>query len=248
MCTLIGYTVVVINFLLFSRVVFFFFLMLRRPPGSTRPDTLFPYTTLFRSLGNRAHRRHLLRFHRRSARGRRSRRTPRLWRLLDPRARIAHRPQSPHRGRGRCEGEKRALLQTRQGNARAFERLSDSPNPSLRAQRSNLQLSNWRLLRCARNDVIEASVLQPVSRAEHPEDHAQAQRQEEGDRAHTDLDPDIALADDGPAEPADQIDDGRSEERRVGKECVDTCRSRWWTYHFRIQRFISCTNNIHTSL
>src|SRR3546814_9393195 len=25
--------------------------MLRRPPRSTRPDTLFPYTTLFRSLG-----------------------------------------------------------------------------------------------------------------------------------------------------------------------------------------------------
>src|SRR3546814_19800803 len=24
--------------------------MIRRPPGSTRPDTLFPYTTLFRSL------------------------------------------------------------------------------------------------------------------------------------------------------------------------------------------------------
>src|SRR3546814_15074167 len=28
---------------------FFFFLMLRRPPRSTRTDTLFPYTTLFRS-------------------------------------------------------------------------------------------------------------------------------------------------------------------------------------------------------
>src|SRR3546814_6715569 len=28
----------------------FFFLMLRRPPRSTRTDTLFPYTTLFRSL------------------------------------------------------------------------------------------------------------------------------------------------------------------------------------------------------
>src|SRR3546814_13510813 len=28
----------------------FFFLMIRRPPGSTRTDTLFPYTTLFRSL------------------------------------------------------------------------------------------------------------------------------------------------------------------------------------------------------
>src|SRR3546814_6075333 len=30
---------------------YLFFLMIRRPPGSTRTDTLFPYTTLFRSLG-----------------------------------------------------------------------------------------------------------------------------------------------------------------------------------------------------
>src|SRR3546814_20300418 len=28
----------------------FFFLMIRRPPRSTRTDTLFPYTTLFRSM------------------------------------------------------------------------------------------------------------------------------------------------------------------------------------------------------
>src|SRR3546814_17431707 len=28
---------------------FFFFLRMRRPPRSTRTDTLFPYTTLFRS-------------------------------------------------------------------------------------------------------------------------------------------------------------------------------------------------------
>src|SRR3546814_13077837 len=33
-------------------LVFIFFVMIRRPPRSTRPDTLFPYTTLFRS---RAH-------------------------------------------------------------------------------------------------------------------------------------------------------------------------------------------------
>src|SRR3546814_3172712 len=33
--------------------VFFFFLMIRRPPRSTRTDTLFPYTTLFRSAGRR---------------------------------------------------------------------------------------------------------------------------------------------------------------------------------------------------
>src|SRR3546814_18723411 len=31
---------------------FIFFLMIRRPPRSTRTDTLFPYTTLFRSDGN----------------------------------------------------------------------------------------------------------------------------------------------------------------------------------------------------
>src|SRR3546814_10036420 len=31
----------------------FFFLMIRRPPRSTRTDTLFPYTTLFRSLRQR---------------------------------------------------------------------------------------------------------------------------------------------------------------------------------------------------
>src|SRR3546814_4110750 len=31
-------------------ILSFFFLMIRRPPRSTRTDTLFPYTTLFRSL------------------------------------------------------------------------------------------------------------------------------------------------------------------------------------------------------
>src|SRR3546814_14895060 len=32
----------------------FFFLMIRRPPRSTRTDTLFPYTTLFRSISGHA--------------------------------------------------------------------------------------------------------------------------------------------------------------------------------------------------
>src|SRR3546814_14435808 len=35
---------------MFVCLFFFFFLMIRRPPRSTRTDTLFPYTTLFRSL------------------------------------------------------------------------------------------------------------------------------------------------------------------------------------------------------
>src|SRR3546814_3619890 len=39
------YMVILCIFMLFD----FFFLMIRRPPRSTRTDTLFPYTTLFRS-------------------------------------------------------------------------------------------------------------------------------------------------------------------------------------------------------
>src|SRR3546814_8422269 len=35
-----------------SSFLFFFFLMIRRPPRSTRTDTLFPYTTLFRSCAS----------------------------------------------------------------------------------------------------------------------------------------------------------------------------------------------------
>src|SRR3546814_5206403 len=35
---------------LFMLISGFFFLMIRRPPRSTRTDTLFPYTTLFRSV------------------------------------------------------------------------------------------------------------------------------------------------------------------------------------------------------
>src|SRR3546814_13514657 len=48
-----------------ARRFIFFFLMIRRPPRSTRTDTLFPYTTLFRSArapaGARGSRRRLWR-------------------------------------------------------------------------------------------------------------------------------------------------------------------------------------------
>src|SRR3546814_9874530 len=39
-----------------TRLLLIFFLMIRRPPRSTRTDTLFPYTTLFRSAFARARR------------------------------------------------------------------------------------------------------------------------------------------------------------------------------------------------
>src|SRR3546814_7412055 len=34
-----------------------------------------------------------------------------------------------------------------------------------------------------------------------------------------------------PPSPPDKTENHRSEERRVGKECVSTCRSRWSPYH-----------------
>src|SRR3546814_20816985 len=43
-------SVFVIGHFLWSMLLYYcFFLMIRRPPRSTRTDTLFPYTTLFRS-------------------------------------------------------------------------------------------------------------------------------------------------------------------------------------------------------
>src|SRR3546814_14928215 len=44
LCFCLSYTLLVRQFL--------FFLMIRRPPRSTRTDTLFPYTTLFRSISD----------------------------------------------------------------------------------------------------------------------------------------------------------------------------------------------------
>src|SRR3546814_13823568 len=35
---------------------------------------------------------------------------------------------------------------------------------------------------------------------------------------------------------------GRSEERRVGKECVSTCRSRWSPYHYQ-KKHHTCLNH-----
>src|SRR3546814_15141028 len=46
-------------------LILFFFLMIRRPPRSTRTDTLFPYTTLFRSVSARSRRRRNVHLHHR---------------------------------------------------------------------------------------------------------------------------------------------------------------------------------------
>src|SRR3546814_10334595 len=46
-----------------------FFLLIRRPPRSTRTDTLFPYTTLFRSIARAADMRTLSRGEAKGAQG-----------------------------------------------------------------------------------------------------------------------------------------------------------------------------------
>src|SRR3546814_20435223 len=50
-CSLCCYTFLMYCCLILLYI--FFFLMIRRPPRSTLTDTLFPYTTLFRSLVRR---------------------------------------------------------------------------------------------------------------------------------------------------------------------------------------------------
>ena len=42
---------------------------------------------------------------------------------------------------------------------------------------------------------------------------------------------DIILLEIPDAKPIEAVPQERSEERRVGKECVSTCRSRWSPYH-----------------
>src|SRR3546814_11928743 len=51
----------------------------------------------------------------------------------------------------------------------------------------------------------------------------------------------------------EEADDGnvvteRSEERRVGKECVSTCRSRWETYHYKQKSTTTLSININHSI
>src|SRR3546814_12177178 len=123
--------------------------MIRRPPRSTRTDTLFPYTTLFRSHGG-LRRRH-----------------------------------------GRHVGADRRGDQADAGGGKLSRR---------RSQR-----------RVGHHDVIAGLAA-----------HEEGLRRGAGA-----IEQGIAVA-------AGGLRDGgafRSEERRVGKEWVSTCRSRWWPYN-----------------
>src|SRR3546814_3253912 len=71
-----------------SICIVFFFLMTRRPPRSTRTDTLFPYTTLFRSAGRIGRRKPCTR----TARAKMDARRLRVWPPAPPRLARARRP------------------------------------------------------------------------------------------------------------------------------------------------------------
>src|SRR3546814_16408121 len=116
------------------RVIYFFFLMIRRPPRTTRTDTLFPYTTLFRSP-----------------------------------LRTEHFQQCVYDIVALFGPDRRAFLPRAAADHRAAGRAQILTKPAGRAlSESSLGGGWWR----------------------------------------------------------------RSEERRVGKECVSTCRSRWSPYHY----------------
>src|SRR3546814_11696895 len=116
-----------------------FFLMIRRPTRSTRTDTLFPYTTLFRS--------------------------PRLWELASERPRLAINFAA---------------------RAEPFDFESDTIDAAI-----YLGKPDWpgaMLDELMRDEIVPACRPQMVATQ-------------------------------------------RSEERRVGKECVSTCRTRWSPLH-----------------
>src|SRR3546814_6998040 len=89
-----------------SVFVVIFFLMIRRPPRSTRTDTLFPYTTLFRSLARGTRRRASGRTRRGKDRGEGACRQGRAAPGFDRGG--ARRPVEPRRDRGRDGGQRGA--------------------------------------------------------------------------------------------------------------------------------------------
>src|SRR3546814_20691995 len=125
--------------------------MIRLPPRSTRTDTLFPYTTLFRSTRNRTHRR----------------------------------------------------VQTGRSQIRL------------------LGLGN--IFKLLARDLAHLVGVRPLAARGDAHGFLQQDRRrwglgDEGEGA-------VRIGGD------DHRDRQRSEERRVGKECVSTCRSRWSPYH-----------------
>src|SRR3546814_3092182 len=152
--------------------------MIRRPPRSTRTDTLFPYTTLFRS-----------------------RSTPGIWQ------------------------EKVSFFLTA---------IIYLPRPLRTAPALLCQL---RRLSGAAGSALKRLVTLDQRPFDKPAQHLPRGIVERGDhclqrvRLGGDFGVEGLGGDDGPPWHLHQLGIDRSEERRIGKECVSTCRYRWSPYH-----------------
>src|SRR3546814_14447350 len=100
-----------------------------------------------------------------------------------------------------------------------------------------MRISDWSSDVCSSDLRGGAGVLhQPVRLAVPGDEHLAVGGGDDGDaaahldlRRHADVDAAMAVVAERPA--AMVAPAGRSEERRVGKECVSTCCSRWSAYH-----------------
>src|SRR3546814_2685687 len=81
-----------------------------------------------------------------------------------------------------------------------------------------MRISDWSSDVCS-SDLLACN--QVIEQAAEEDRHHQFERQVDADRG----------AEDRHAETRTAALQPRSEERRVGKECVSTCRSRWSPYH-----------------
>src|SRR3546814_33474 len=194
--------------------------MIRRPPRSTRTDTLFPYTTLFRSP------------------------------LLAPDL-LIEQPQIPgpehggdQRGQARLHGEiaivgkglgvgvilKERAFGARQHIAGIGAGIGDAPvEKALRGADLRAGKGSGNADHAVRREG-RSPILQIISRHRRlPLPNRSAVSRRSPPSRIVRLSPSTASesAAAGPMNPTQR----RSEERRVGKECVSTCRSRWSPYH-----------------
>src|SRR3546814_10629205 len=169
--------------------------MQRRPPRSTRTDTLFPYTTLFRSWADGSVCPHC----------------GGLDRITKVKANPEKRIRIGLWRSGDCKKQFTGKIGT------VFEHMRLPLHKALQAL----------YLMTSSKKGVSAHQLHRVLEITYKSAWFLAHRIREAMR-----DGDLApFGVGGGYVEADETFIGRSEERRVGKECVSTCRSRWWPYH-----------------
>src|SRR3546814_1500122 len=91
-----------------------------------------------------------------------------------------------------------------------------------------MRISDWSSDVCS-SDLLGLGAYQ-VGKGQHRAQGSLAVLPAHGQERHAHLPPSLRRRSVIDA-PDDRLLPGRSEERRVGKECVSTCRSRWSPYH-----------------